>query len=474
MWMMSLSISEKIFSFGIYILLARFLDIVEFGIVAFCMLFLEFLTLLINSGVREYIVTRKETSKLLINTCFFSIMTISLILVALFFQIFTYFLPEDSSPLLENVLQVMIFLPIISSFNTVQISILQRKQAFKQLSIRNLISTSIAGVIGVLFAYNGYGAWALVINKYIAVILNSFILQYLVRFIPNFEFSFDIFKKCYRFSIPLLLSEILNFWSSRVMQLFVSMFFGPASFAVLDIARKFSNLVTSISLTSLRPVCLSFVSKAPIGEKGTYHSNFSAYIAFFVVPALISIGVYADSYVTLIFGKQWEPAITIIEILSFAALAQGLTWYFSLLLVVKERTKQVFIWNVAFFACSLFGGMLSFNLSFSQYIAIQVAIINILSAFKIYYLWKTKLISFSDVKKSYFPVVFSSLFFIAITLFFKLYIFESFKSDGLMDLVLVAASILLSFTMYLIFACLIFRSFFDGILNTVKTLRKIK
>ena len=474
MWMMGLSISEKIFSFGIYILLARFLDIVEFGIVAFCVLFLEFLTLLINSGVREYLVTRKETSKLLINTCFISIMSIAVLLVAVFFQVFTYFLPEDSSPLLTEVLQVMIFLPIVSSFNTVQISILQRRLAFKQLSIRNLISTSIAGLVGVFFAYNGYGAWALVINKYTAVILNSLILQYLVRYIPSFQFSIAIFKECYRFSIPLLLSEILNFWSSRVMQLFVSIFFGPASFAILDIARKFSSLVTQISVTSLRPVCLSFVSKAPTGEKGTSHSNFSAYIAFFVVPTLISIGVYADSYVTLIFGPQWEPAITIIELLSFAALAQGLTWYFSLLLVVNEKTKQVFVWNMVFFVLSLMGGGVSFDLSFPQYITVQVAIINVLSAFKIYYLWKTKLISFENIKKSYLPVFLSTIFFVTISMLLKIYFFEPYKTDGLIDLILVSFLILVSLIIYMTFAYIIFREFFEGILNTIRKIKKVK
>tara|TARA_R110000751_G_scaffold307820_2_gene432295 strand:- start:67781 stop:69205 length:1425 start_codon:yes stop_codon:yes gene_type:complete len=472
MWMMGLSISEKAFSFAIYIVLARFLDVDEFGIVAFCLLFLEFIAMLINSGVREYLVTRKDTSDLLINTCFISIMIVSFIIVGIFFQVFTYFLPDDSSPLLSEVLKVMIFLPILTSFNTVQISILQREFAFKQLAIRNLLSTVLAGALGVTLAYQGYGIWSLVIYKCAAVIINSIILQYLVRFIPSFKFSVAIFKSCYRFSIPLLLSEILNFWSSRVMQLFVSIFFGPSSFAILDIARKFSNLVTQVSLTALRPVCLSYLSKSPMNEKGSSHSAFSSYIAFFVIPVLISIGVFADSYVTIIFGEQWQPAIRIIEILSFAALAQGLTWYFSLLLVVNEKTKLVFIWNMVFFAVSLGGGLLSFKLSFSQYIIVQVAIINILSLFKIYYLWKTKLVTYENIKNYYIPVVVSSAVFIILSLLLKYFILEPLRTNTLMDLLFVFITASISFILYTSFSFLIFRSFFDGIIKTVKTFKK--
>ncbi|MFQ3191014.1 MAG: O-antigen/teichoic acid export membrane protein [Paraglaciecola sp.] len=56
------------------------------------------------------------------------------------------------------------FLPLLSSFNSVQIALLQHKFAFKQLAIRSFISTFIAGIVGVVYAYYGYGAWALVIN----------------------------------------------------------------------------------------------------------------------------------------------------------------------------------------------------------------------------------------------------------------------------------------------------------------------
>lgn len=474
MWMMGLSIGEKAFSFAIYVILARLLDILEFGVVAFCVLFLDFLAILITTGVREYIVTRKDISKLLINTCFISVSFIAIVVVTLFLQLFTLFLPEDSTPLLEQVFQVLIFLPLFSSINTVQIALLQREFEFKQLAIRSLISTVVAGSISVWFAYDGYGAWSLVIYKFGLVILDTIILFYITRFLPTLQFSFDIVKDVYRFCIPLLLSEVFNFWSSRVMQLFVSVFFGPASFALLDIAKKFSTLITQVSLTALRPVCLSFVSKAPLDEKGKSHSAFSAYIAFFIAPALIAIGVYADGYVTLIFGEQWVSAIDIIEILSFAALAQCLTWYFPLLLIVNQKNKQVFILNIVFFTISIIAGLLSYKLSFLQYIAVQVGVINILTIFKIFYLWKKRFISVSNIIIFYVPVIASTVFFASISVLFKLYIFEPYRANSIIDLIYIAFLTIFAFSLYLGLTFVIFKRFFQGILNTLKSIRGAK
>lgn len=470
-WMVTLSISEKAFSFFIYILLARFLDILEFGIVAFCILFIEFLTMLINTGVREYIVTRKEVSKLFINTCFFSIMGVAVVVVAIFFQIFTLFIPEDASPLLKEVFEVLIFLPLFSSFNTIQIALLQRDFAFKQLAIRTFISTLIGGSAAATFAYFGYGAWALVINKYLIVIVNMLILLYVSRFIPSCLFSVDIFKACYKFSIPLILSEILNFVSSRIMQLFVSIFFGPASFAILDIARKFSNLIQQVSLTALRPICLSHVTKTEPNKRGAVFSEFSATITFLVAPAFLLLGIYADSYVILVFGPKWDQAIQIIEILSFGAIATCLTWYFAVPLIVNNETKRILQINIVFLLISVFGGFVALYLSFPQYIMVQIAFVNLISALKLLYLLRTKKISGYDVKSQLLPVFASLCFFAFITLSIKRMIFIEIKFDNLFDLGLIVVLSVTSIVLYFIFSFIMFRTFSKNILTSIISIK---
>lgn len=472
MWMMGLSIGEKAFAFAIYVILARLLDIIEFGIVAFCALFLDFLVMLISTGVREYIVTRKEISKLFINTCFISIMVGAVVVVGVFSQLFMLFLPDDASLLLEQVFQVLIFLPLLAGFNTVQIALLQRDFKFKQLAIRSMISTVVAGITSVWFAYDGYGAWALVIYKYMLVILDTIILFYITRFLPSLQFSFEIFKGCYRFSIPLIMSEVFNFWSSRIMELFVSLFFGPASFALLDVARKFSKLIQQVSLTALRPVCLSFVAKALPENKGTAHSAFTSYVTVLVAPIMILLGVYADSYVALVFGPQWVKAVSIIEILSFTAAAQCLTWYFSLLLIANNQTKQVFTLNLIFFALSVAAGAASYSLSFEQYIIVQVAVINLLSIVKIVYLLKTSLISITDIKNYILPVVISLGFFVISSLALKRFVFEQIKYNNVLDLFLVSGFSFLGFVLYGLFCFLVFKSFSRNIVISLKTIRK--
>jgi hypothetical protein len=70
------------------------------------------------------------------------------------------------------------------------------------------------------------------------------------------------------------------------MELFVSFFFGPASFAILEIARKFSRLIQQVSLSALIPICFSYGANADVSDKGTAHTSFTANIACLVAPLL--------------------------------------------------------------------------------------------------------------------------------------------------------------------------------------------
>ena len=118
-WMVGLKFVERIFSLVIYIFLARLLTVEEFGVVAFSILILEFVAVFTSSGVKDYILTSKDISKPLINTCIFSVIGVSLtISLAFYFSMNIVF--ADKSDLMKDVFEVLIFLPLISSFNIVQ------------------------------------------------------------------------------------------------------------------------------------------------------------------------------------------------------------------------------------------------------------------------------------------------------------------------------------------------------------------
>lgn len=250
-----------------------------------------------------------------------------------------------------------------------------------------------------------------------------------------------------------------------MMDLFVSVIHGAPSLAILNIARKFSRLVQQLSLTSLRPVVLSYASKSE--NKSQSFAKFIAYVTFTIAPVLIAIGVYAEFYVTPIFGDQWAPAVTIIELLSYTAIAQCLSWYFGLILIAQSKNVLLFKLNVIFTLTFFIVGVGSYNLSFENYVAVQVVLINIISFYKLFFVVKKKYIEFKCFMEFILPAVFSCLIFIVFALIFREVITNNLNSLSFITVSSVVLSSVISFLISAAVTMLFFKSFRAEIINIV-------
>lgn len=90
-WTLGVKFIERGVSLAVYIMLARFLSVEEFGVVAFAMLFLEFITVFTSSGVKDFILTRKEVSSSFIDTCTYSVIFISIAISSIFYLVMDFF-----------------------------------------------------------------------------------------------------------------------------------------------------------------------------------------------------------------------------------------------------------------------------------------------------------------------------------------------------------------------------------------------
>ncbi|HAG30717.1 MAG TPA: hypothetical protein DCL39_14755, partial [Alteromonas macleodii] len=109
-WTLGVKFIERGVSLAVYIMLARFLSVEEFGVVAFAMLFLEFITVFTSSGVKDFILTRKEVSSSFIDTCTYSVIFISIAISSIFYLVMDFFF-IDKSEMMKDVFQVLLFLP---------------------------------------------------------------------------------------------------------------------------------------------------------------------------------------------------------------------------------------------------------------------------------------------------------------------------------------------------------------------------
>ena len=175
------------FLFGI--VLARLLTPADYGVIAMLTIFLAICQTFIDSGFANAIIRKIDRTEKDMATMFFFNIGMSLVCYAILFFTAPFIASFYNMPELTLVLRVLALRLIVQSFSTVQVTNLTIKIDFKKQAKISLASAIISGIVGIGFAYNGYGVWSLVIQALFCSTFNAFLYWLTVRWHPQCFFD---------------------------------------------------------------------------------------------------------------------------------------------------------------------------------------------------------------------------------------------------------------------------------------------
>lgn len=114
---------------------------------------------------------------------------------------------------------------VIGAFGGIQGAVMSINLDFKTPAKISIISTLLSGIIGILFAFMGYGVWALVIQSLVATTIGTLGKIYFVRWRPSEPFSKQSFKELFGFSSKLLASWLIGSIYENMYTMVIGKFF---------------------------------------------------------------------------------------------------------------------------------------------------------------------------------------------------------------------------------------------------------
>jgi hypothetical protein len=176
--------------------------------------------------------------------------------------------------------------PLLAGLGAVSQGVMTRHFEFRMLAIRRTIGISVAGLACVVLAWMGYGAWSLVIQAILtpAVMSAVALLAGPVRVIEPFTGS-EV-RRVVRQSGLLCGSTALIQGNTRLSDLVVGYFAGPAGAGAFRLARTVVDLILSVTFTPLSNVLLPIFAKANENPERTL----SMYVKIVVSCSLIFFG----------------------------------------------------------------------------------------------------------------------------------------------------------------------------------------
>lgn len=326
------------FLFGI--ILARLIEPADFGLIGMLIFFTSVSQTFVNSGFSQALIRKKNCTNVDLSTVFFFNILISvLIYLVLFFAAggISNFYKE---PRLELLLKVLAMDVVINSFRLIQETILTKNINFKLQTKVSALSSILSGLIGVYFAYNGWGVWSLIWKTITQSLISASLLWIFNSWKPNWIFSIRSLKTLLPFSINVLFTSLISTVYRNTYYLIIGKFFSPVELGYYTRAEQFRNLPSQNINSIMQRVSFPVLSNLQ-NDNEKLKSNYRKLIRSTIyITSILLIGMasISERMVLLLIGSKWAPVIPYLQLLCVAGVFHPIHSLNSSILLVKGRS----------------------------------------------------------------------------------------------------------------------------------------
>lgn len=326
-WSYGERIMAQLVSLVVSIVLARLLEPENYGVISIVMIFITFCDAIVSGGFGNAIVQKKDADELDVNTMLCCSVATSFLLYLIIFCAAPFIADFYEMDIIRSILRVLGLRLLISGVNSIQRAWIQKRMLFKRFFISTSFGTIISAIVGIVMAYIGMGAWALVAQYLTNSFIDTTVLLITNDWKPRLQFSWVRAKNMLSYGWKVLVTTVVYTIEGDLRSLIIGKKFGSADLAYYDQGKKFPNLLVTNINTSISNVMFPVLSENQndlIRLKQMCRRAVRVGI-YLLSPLLIGLIGVADTFVVAVLSAKWVPCIPFLRILTLVFLVRPFT-----------------------------------------------------------------------------------------------------------------------------------------------------
>ncbi len=320
-WMIIANISSVLLKFITIPILARMLTPEDFGVVALGMTVVLLLSFLGGKGgLSVALIAQKTQEQISWNSALWANLFIGAV-CALLMSVFSFelsvLLGSPRANVFINVLALLI--PIQFAVDILNANVLSKLE-FKKEAVVSSFSDIIAGIVSLIAAVMGVGAWALILQQFLAQLIRLIAFYFMGRSWLSYQFSFQALRKLFSFSLMSVGVEITNFIAFYAPVIIASKFIGIASSGALSVQSRLSALPGDIILQGISKVLFPMFSCDKLSQQGRQEGLlWSIWVnSILLMPMLLGLAVLGEHITLFVLGEQYIDYWFVLSGLAFS------------------------------------------------------------------------------------------------------------------------------------------------------------
>ena len=327
--------SGKFLVFISTIILAWLLTKSDFGIVGYALVVFNFLDILSDLGVGVALIYYRDEPKAT-QTAFWLGLGISLILAIAMWSLAPWIGQllalnnEDGfdQQLVINLTRALSIIFPLESLRNVHSALLQKELAFSRKFIPDLARSMSKGLISIVFALLGFGAWSLVLGQIGGVIVSVFFFWRVMPWRPSFYFSPGMARPLLSYGSSMVAVSLLGTAIRNVDYLLIGPYLGAAALGVYTLAFRLPEFLILQTCTLIGKVIFPAYSKIRENEGSLSRAFLTtmSYVSMLTVPLGLGMALVAGPLIRTVFPDRWVEAIPVTRAIAIYALCLSLTY----------------------------------------------------------------------------------------------------------------------------------------------------
>ena len=294
----------------VFVFLARLLSEADFGLVALAAVFVSFAQLVVDQGLGDALIQRREITRRQVDTAFWVALGTGAVLTGLGLLLGPAIGGLLGEPALGPVLQVLSLTFLLSAFSSIQIALLRRQLAFRSLAMRAIVATIGGGIAGISLALAGFGVWALVAQQVAAAVLSVLLLWRISPWRPGRSFSWPDFRDLFRFGINVVGSDFLSFLSRNLDNLLIGAVLGTVPLGLYAVGYRILAVSQTLLLNVARRITFPAFARLQHDPARLVRAYFRVTRtgAAVILPGYVGLALVAPELTVVLFGERWAEA----------------------------------------------------------------------------------------------------------------------------------------------------------------------
>lgn len=302
--------------FIVQIVLARLLVPNDYGIIALIAIFITIANVFVQSGFNTALIQKKDANE----TDFSSVFYLSLLIASLLYIILFFSAPFISTyygvPKFTSVFRVLTITLFFGAINSIQNAVVSKKMHFKKLFFSSLCGMLVSGIVGINFAYLGYGVWALVAQQLTNQFMINIILWFTVKWRPKLIFSFERVEGLFSYGWKLLVSSLIDTLYMNLRSLIIGKIYNPTMLGFYNRGDQFPQMIVTNINGSIQSVMLPALASEQENRQRVKDMVRRSIVtsSFILFPMMVGLAVIAKPLVKILLTDKWLLCIPFLQI----------------------------------------------------------------------------------------------------------------------------------------------------------------